>query len=472
MENDPTALEAATTVRTVRARVRHEGREYAEVAVPAAHGRRRDAPVGLPLRPARDGRARQAPASLRDGRGAADRARARLRASRRSMRAGSGACSGPPTGSPRARSTSRSSTTSTDEVGQLAASFDRMRLQLAQLDSARKEFVANASHELRTPLFSIAGFLELLDDEDLDETTRMEFLATTREPGRPPDEPRDRPARPLPAWTPGGSGSSTRRSGSPRSRAQVGGGPLRARRRLGPHAAARRRRRCLGARRRGADAADRPGARRQRARPHPGGHDGTAPRRAARRAGVALAVEDDGPGIPRRAPRPRLPALLPRRGRAGVGQRARARDRPRARGPDGRHGHGRRAGPARPCSRSSCRPTGAACAATRARARLSAAPFPRGNAAPCARGRDDEPRGYSDSVRAPVFAVAAVAAILGAGLALALGSLIGATTASTTTVVVQRTARPRPARAGRRRSRRSATASTRLRSTPAARRAS
>jgi signal transduction histidine kinase len=70
--------------------------------------------------------------------------------------------------------------TDLDEVGQLAASFDRMRLQLAQLDRARKEFVANASHELRTPLFSIAGFLELLDDEDLDESTRREFLATTR----------------------------------------------------------------------------------------------------------------------------------------------------------------------------------------------------------------------------------------------------------------------------------------------------
>jgi signal transduction histidine kinase len=67
-----------------------------------------------------------------------------------------------------------------DEVGQLAAAFERMRRQLAQLDSARKEFVANASHELRTPLFSIAGFLELLDDEDLDESTRREFLATTR----------------------------------------------------------------------------------------------------------------------------------------------------------------------------------------------------------------------------------------------------------------------------------------------------
>jgi two-component system OmpR family sensor kinase len=68
-----------------------------------------------------------------------------------------------------------------DELAQLAASFDRMRLQLAQLDTARKEFVANASHELRTPLFSLAGFLELLADEELDEETRAGFLATTRE---------------------------------------------------------------------------------------------------------------------------------------------------------------------------------------------------------------------------------------------------------------------------------------------------
>jgi predicted tellurium resistance membrane protein TerC/HAMP domain-containing protein len=45
-----------------------------------------------------------------------------------------------------------------DEIGQLAQAFDRMRVQLAQLDTARKEFVANASHELRTPLFSIAGY--------------------------------------------------------------------------------------------------------------------------------------------------------------------------------------------------------------------------------------------------------------------------------------------------------------------------
>ncbi len=65
-----------------------------------------------------------------------------------------------------------------DEIGQLARAFDRMRVQLAQLDNARKEFVANASHELRTPLFSIGGFLELLTDEDLDEETRNTFLTT------------------------------------------------------------------------------------------------------------------------------------------------------------------------------------------------------------------------------------------------------------------------------------------------------
>ena len=68
-----------------------------------------------------------------------------------------------------------------DELAQLARAFERMRTQLAQLDTARKEFVANASHELRTPLFSLAGFLELLDDEDVDDVTRRQFVATTRE---------------------------------------------------------------------------------------------------------------------------------------------------------------------------------------------------------------------------------------------------------------------------------------------------
>jgi signal transduction histidine kinase len=68
-----------------------------------------------------------------------------------------------------------------DEVAQLARTFERMRLRLLDLDRARGEFIANASHELRTPLFSLGGFLELLDDGDLDEETRDEFLGQMRE---------------------------------------------------------------------------------------------------------------------------------------------------------------------------------------------------------------------------------------------------------------------------------------------------
>jgi signal transduction histidine kinase len=68
-----------------------------------------------------------------------------------------------------------------DELGQLAAALDDMQRQLAELDSARKRFIAIASHELRTPLFSLGGFIELLQDEDLDEETRDRFLGQVRQ---------------------------------------------------------------------------------------------------------------------------------------------------------------------------------------------------------------------------------------------------------------------------------------------------
>jgi signal transduction histidine kinase len=68
-----------------------------------------------------------------------------------------------------------------DELAELAAAFERMRQRLAQLEHARREFIANASHELRTPLFSLGGFLELMTDEDLDPQTKAEFMATMRE---------------------------------------------------------------------------------------------------------------------------------------------------------------------------------------------------------------------------------------------------------------------------------------------------
>ncbi len=68
-----------------------------------------------------------------------------------------------------------------DELGELASAFERMRQRLGELDHARREFIANASHELRTPIFSLGGFLELLDEEELDDETRREFLGTMRE---------------------------------------------------------------------------------------------------------------------------------------------------------------------------------------------------------------------------------------------------------------------------------------------------
>jgi len=71
--------------------------------------------------------------------------------------------------------------TGRDELGELATAFDRMRSQLARLDDARRAFIANASHELRTPIFSLGGFLELLQEDDLDDRTRAEFIAAMSE---------------------------------------------------------------------------------------------------------------------------------------------------------------------------------------------------------------------------------------------------------------------------------------------------
>jgi signal transduction histidine kinase len=70
---------------------------------------------------------------------------------------------------------------SADELGELAVTFNQMQRQLAVLESAREKFIATASHELRTPVFSLGGFVELLEDEDLDEETRHRFLEQVKD---------------------------------------------------------------------------------------------------------------------------------------------------------------------------------------------------------------------------------------------------------------------------------------------------
>lgn len=68
-----------------------------------------------------------------------------------------------------------------DELGRLAIALDDMQRQLGELDTARRRFIATASHELRTPIFSLGGFLELLDEEDLDPETRAAFIQQVRD---------------------------------------------------------------------------------------------------------------------------------------------------------------------------------------------------------------------------------------------------------------------------------------------------
>jgi signal transduction histidine kinase len=69
---------------------------------------------------------------------------------------------------------------SSDELGQLARTFNEMQRHLARLDRARKEFIANASHELRTPIFSLGGFVELLETEDPSAAERQAFVSEMR----------------------------------------------------------------------------------------------------------------------------------------------------------------------------------------------------------------------------------------------------------------------------------------------------
>ncbi len=51
-----------------------------------------------------------------------------------------------------------------DEFGRLAASYDSMTTQLAELDKLKAEFISVASHELKTPINVILGYIQLFEE--------------------------------------------------------------------------------------------------------------------------------------------------------------------------------------------------------------------------------------------------------------------------------------------------------------------
>ena len=72
-----------------------------------------------------------------------------------------------------------------DEIGELCADFEEMRLRLKEsteekvsFDSQNKELISNISHDLKTPLTAIITYVDLLKKEDLTDEERREYVDT------------------------------------------------------------------------------------------------------------------------------------------------------------------------------------------------------------------------------------------------------------------------------------------------------
>ena len=70
---------------------------------------------------------------------------------------------------------------SSDEIGELADSFNNMANALEKIEEMRRGFIANVSHELRTPMTSIRGFVEGILDGTIPEEKHRDYLNIVKE---------------------------------------------------------------------------------------------------------------------------------------------------------------------------------------------------------------------------------------------------------------------------------------------------
>ena len=84
----------------------------------------------------------------------------------------------------------RVETRSRDEVGQLAAAFNRMSAELRSVEQSRRDLVANVSHELKTPIAAVRAHLENILDgvEAPDPATLAVMLGQVERLGRLVDQ--------------------------------------------------------------------------------------------------------------------------------------------------------------------------------------------------------------------------------------------------------------------------------------------
>ncbi|HHX17520.1 MAG TPA: cell wall metabolism sensor histidine kinase WalK [Clostridium sp.] len=70
---------------------------------------------------------------------------------------------------------------SSDEIGELADSFNNMASALEKIEEMRRGFIANVSHELRTPMTSIRGFIEGILDGTIPKEKHNDYLNIVKE---------------------------------------------------------------------------------------------------------------------------------------------------------------------------------------------------------------------------------------------------------------------------------------------------